>query len=576
MRRLTATVIVGVLCAVFALPTADAGAQTVNDFVINEFVGSYGLDNSDRQGSMRVVETIDVTFSANNHGIERAIPKTYRDKSVDVSISSVSSSSGAPSQYKTYTSNGNLVVRIGDPDKTVTGRQSYRIAYEVRNVIRFFDDHDELYWDINGVGWGQRVESVRARLRVDGTTIVDSRCYAGTQGGNNRDCTHTLNGTTLEATADDLRAHETLTIVAGFQKGYFAPHTFMDTLREQALTLISTFVVAFGIAGSGLVYWWRNGKDLKGRGVIVPEYDPPNGLAPAEVGVISQNRLSQEALAATVVDLAVRKYVRLEEVTKKGLVRTSRSFQVVLLQTDWSNLRWHEVTVLDALFPGKPLNQPVEIKEADTLYKSYQTLQDSIPDALTMDGYFPASPVSAGKGMMILGFGSIFLAVIFSGPVGFSFIFGGLVLLLLGKLMPKRTRKGVNAKEHIDGLKMYLETAEADRLKMLQSPDSPYVQRGPEPVKTVELFEKLLPYAVVLGVEKQWADEFKNIYTQPPDWYRGNWAAFNTGVLASHLSESVGAMNNSFTPPSSSGGSGFSSGGGFSGGGGGGGGGGGW
>jgi uncharacterized membrane protein YgcG len=151
-------------------------------------------------------------------------------------------------------------------------------------------------------------------------------------------------------------------------------------------------------------------------------------------------------------------------------------------------------------------------------------------------------------------------------------LLAGLIMLAFAKLMPSRTRKGAAAKDAAEGLKLYLETAEKDRIAMLQSPNAPYADKSPEPVKTVELFEKLLPYAMVLGVEKQWAEQFSSIYTTPPDWYNGNWSTFNAGYLASSLNDSMSAMNSSFAAPSS-GSSGFSGG---AGGGGGGGGGGGW
>jgi uncharacterized membrane protein YgcG len=155
-------------------------------------------------------------------------------------------------------------------------------------------------------------------------------------------------------------------------------------------------------------------------------------------------------------------------------------------------------------------------------------------------------------------------------------VVGGLIGIVCWIAMDARTPKGVAAKEHAEGLKLYLNVAEKDRLEKLQGPDAAYAPKSAEPKKTVELFEKLLPYAMVLGVEKQWAEQFKDLYTTPPDWYSGNWTAFNAAYLASSLNSGIGAaVNTAFSSPSSSSGSGFG-GGGFSGGGGGGGGGGGW
>jgi uncharacterized membrane protein len=123
---------------------------------------------------------------------------------------------------------------------------------------------------------------------------------------------------------------------------------------------------------------------------------------------------------------------------------------------------------------------------------------------------------------------------------------------------------------------MYMDVAEKDRIAKLQAPGAAYATNAGEPVRTVELFEKLLPFAIVLGVEEQWARQFADIYKTAPDWYAGNWTTFNSLYLVNGISSGVGmAVNTSFSAPQSSNSSGFG-GGGFSGGGGGGGGGGGW
>lgn len=143
MKRLGNLLTVLSLLVVFGLPglaTAD-----VNDFTVRNFTADETLTRADRQGELHVIENIDVTFTDYNHGILRAIPQRYKNHSLQLHVNKVSSTSGAPSQYTTYTDNGNTVVKIGDPAKTVTGDQSYTIDYTLRNVISFYDDHAELY-----------------------------------------------------------------------------------------------------------------------------------------------------------------------------------------------------------------------------------------------------------------------------------------------------------------------------------------------------------------------------------------------------------------------------------------------
>jgi uncharacterized membrane protein YgcG len=147
--------------------------------------------------------------------------------------------------------------------------------------------------------------------------------------------------------------------------------------------------------------------------------------------------------------------------------------------------------------------------------------------------------------------------------------------------MPARTEVGVRAHDDLLGLKDYIKLAEADRIKFLQSPEGaeklPVAEQfDPKtPEAKVKLFEKLLPYAMLFGLEKDWAKQFEGIYNTAPGWYQGgNWTAFNTGYLIGSLDDFNTASSMSFASPSSSSGSGFSGGG--AGGGGGGGGGGGW
>jgi uncharacterized membrane protein len=167
------------------------------------------------------------------------------------------------------------------------------------------------------------------------------------------------------------------------------------------------------------------------------------------------------------------------------------------------------------------------------------------------------------------------LSAVFGGPAVLGTIVGTILVVAFLTLMPARLPKGVEAKEHIQGLKLYLETAEAERLKNLQSPNAADAPKSAEPKKTVELYEKLLPYAIALGVEGEWSKQFEDIYRTPPDWYQGNWTNFNAVYLASSLNDGVQSeVNSAYSSPSSSGSSGFSGGG--AGGGGGGGGGGGW
>ncbi len=219
-----ATVVV-LFCGSSRMAHADTNA-----FTVTKFDARYDLSDTDKQGLLRITETIDVVFTDNNHGLLRAIPQSYKDTSLGVRIVDITSASGAPTPYDTYNDNGNLVLKIGDPDKTVTGSQSYTIAYEVENVISFYDGYDEFYWDVNGDGWRQPFENVTVSLVLpEGVQPnKEMRCFTGYYGSTASDCTVAYDSTARTYTTTTTRtllAGETLSIVAAFPKQYFMPVT---------------------------------------------------------------------------------------------------------------------------------------------------------------------------------------------------------------------------------------------------------------------------------------------------------------------------------------------------------------
>jgi uncharacterized membrane protein len=560
----------------------------VNDFTITDFTADYYLNRDDPQGAMRVEEHISVNFTDYNHGILRAIPETYKGLPLHIKVNSVTSTSNAPIRYTTYTSNGNKVLKIGDPSQTVTGQQQYTLDYQVQNVITFYKDHDELYWDINGDQWHQPFTSVKATVHLpDGAKLWNRQpqCFAGGYASAGSPCTIAVNGKQIVAETTGLIAGQTLTVVTGFDKGYFRPASALEKIMDYEKPIVEFLAAPLIALAIGLTWWLKKGRDAKGKGTIVPEYTPPEGVSPLEAGTITDFKVDNRDITATIIDLARRGYLKIIETKQaKRLQRDTVSYQLVLQKADFAALNPYERTLLGDLFRGQTVGETMSVnKSKGKLYQTAERLRKTADDALTQQGYFRQNPkryaVKAGSVFVIATILVYFLGDIASKdslwPVLFGVILGVVILYLFIRQMPARTAQGVATREHLLGLKLYMETAEKDRLEKLEGPNAAYARNANEPVRTVELFEKLLPYAIVLGVEKQWAGKFKDIYTTPPEWYSGNWTAFNVGYFAGSLSGGFGSVVNAgFSAPSSSGSSGF--GGGFAGGGGGGGGGGGW
>lgn len=572
------TVILGWLC--MAVP-AHADVQ---DFTINDFKANYFLSNEDPQGLLAVNEALTVTFTDNNHGILRAIPNSYNGRSLKLKIAYVSSDSGAPTTYTTYQENGNTVLKIGDPNKTVTGRQQYNINYTVLNVIGFYDGYAELYWDVNGDQWQQPLEHVSVSLETEtGANLIEAVCYTGGFGSKAQDCATKIAGNQLNVeTTASLGAGQTLTFAAKFRSAYFAPETTVERLRDYLGTILKISLPLLLAGGYAVRRWLKYGRDPKGRGTIVPEYDAPYNLLPAEVGTLADFRTDQKDITATILDLAVRGYLKIiEEKKVKRLARDSLEYSLELRRTDWGGLSDYEQKILSGIFgSGAKMGDVQALKDMkNKFYKTASEVQELVINRMIAGGYLRGKPSTAGVRLWLLFLLLLFAAVILGSWLGGAVILGfalaAVVVFITALAMPARTAAGVDAKDKALGLKLYMETAEKDRLTMLQAPDARYAANKSEPKKTVDLFEKLLPYAIIYGVEKQWAAEFKDIYKTQPAWYGGTPGNFSSVYLASALTGSMGSsMNSAFASPTSSGGSGF--GGGSAGGGGGGGGGGGW
>lgn len=578
MKKYVLILFAALLAAVFVMPKAQAD---VDDFTVHDFHGRYELFNDVHGGRMYVTENLDVSFTDRNHGILRAIPQTYKDNSLKLDVQYVKRD-GVDEPFTTYGEKGNTVLKIGDADRTITGKHTYEIYYTMHNVMSFYEDYDEFYWDINGDQWNQPFEAVSAEVifpegwKAD--NIPHPSCFTGQGGSTERSCNIEKNdrGFVFSA-ARELLPRETLTVVATTPKGMFVPRDRGDWWRENYHKLLAVVVPPILVGPWAFRRWYKHGKDTKGRGVIIPEYTPPK-LTPAEAAVVYDYRLNTTAVSATIIDLAIRGYLKIIETKEKKILKDKLTYEFEIIKTDWGQLKPHEEKIMSSIMAEMPTGKTTHVSLdmlKKSFYKTVTKLQSDMPKQLATDGYFTSNPASSGTRMWVVFGVLVALTFVFRTWLSVGLLLAAGIVALFAMLMPKRTQLGADTKDALEGLKMYMNTAEKERIKMLQSPDAPYAKGYHEPKKTVELFEKLLPFAILLGVESQWAAQFATIYKTPPDWYGGNWTAFNAGYLASSVTGSVNAMSSGFTPPSSSGGSG-SGGGGFSGGGGGGGGGGGW
>lgn len=577
-------------------------AQNPQNFDIISFDADYYLTRNEAHVSgLKVIETIVAKFPDfdQNHGIERAIPKVYENHTLSLHIESVKDASGTLLQYSTYPQSDNEVLRIGNPDAYVHGEQTYVITYTMKNVVKFFDDHEEFYWDVNGDQWAQEFGKVTARIHLPPDIALnlhrDKYCYAGSVRTQNS-CLIVLdddpeNGAVVTARANRLGPYQTMTVVLGFGEGTFelGPEVAQEKLRNLIIVILIIVLIAGlpFITLIVLIHRWRKfGRDPRGKGVIVPEYQPPKNLSVLKSDYVLEEGLRTEAITALLIELAIRKYLVIYETKETGVLKKTKHYELELIKSP-ADLSAEQQDVVEFIFGENPAVGAK--KDLDTLKNKLATkvskLDKDVSSSLTEEGYFTASPQKVRKkyttfGAILLGvgFGICFTGILL--PPGIGLLASGLIVILFAKAMPARSQTGVTLRDYLYGVKDYIKMAEADRLRFLQSPEGAEKIKvtgidPKQPKMRVKLFEELLPYAILFGLEKQWAKQFEDIYKEAPDWYRGNVGTFSAVYFASSMGSLSSVSANAFTAPSSSSSSGMG-GGGFSGGGGGGGGGGGW
>src|SRR5208283_118956 len=395
--------------------------------------------------------------------------------------------------------------------------------------------------------------------------------FTGSFRSKGREGTAEVAGTGVDVTTTaPLGIHEGVSVAVAFDKGAVHEPTSADTFF---LYLRSNWAFFLPIVAFVLMFWlwWTKGRDPRLR-PITAQYEPPDQLTPGEVGTLVDNSVAMRDITASIVDLAVRGYLLIEEQQKDHLLGLTHSkeyvFHLKKSQAEWSTLQPHEQALLSGLFSGGNAGDTVSLAELhNRFYTSLKGIRDDIFDSLVGHGYYLHRPDNVRWGYVcfglvmggIVGYGGIAVASNM-GMAPESFVVAGIltgaIICGFGWFMPAHTQAGARALEGVLGFEDFLNHVEADRFNRM--------------IKTPEMFEKFLPFAMALGVEKNWSNAFKDIYTQPPQWYQGNFGAgFYPYMFVSSLNSMSSVASTAMaSAPRSSGGSGFGGGGGgFSGGG---------
>jgi len=558
-------------------------SSLAEDFSITSFRSDIEVRDD---SSLRITETIDTIFQRQRHGLYRDIPFRYTDELgkesfTPVRVISVRDASGNPWKHKVERSGGFTRVRIGDPGKFVEGRQVYVIEYSVENAVLSFPDHDELYWNITGNGWDVPIGSVSTYVAVaagDRPLEMRTRCYTGPRGSREQACTDSSsrNGATFVSTRA-FGPGEGMTVVLGWEKGVVRPaspwktYAFRLNLSENWVFLAPLLTLAYM-----LVRWYREGKDPSADGPRVVAYGPPEEggrpLLPAEVGVLLDERIDPRDITASVVNLAVKGHIAIEEKVIPGLLFDKTDYVLRKAKGPGAELPPFERLLMERLFREHDNEVSVsDLKQA--FFRNMEDLKKSAFEELERMKLFGANPLAVTEKYRIAGFAICFVGsgiALLASEIGLdggaspvvASILCGVVVVLFAPSMPVKTVKGVKTLGAILGFEEFLSRTERDRL---------------ERMKDANLFERCLPYAIALGVSERWAKAFEGIQQEPPRWYvsHGGSGEFRPTAFHHSLDTALSSMAAAMQSSPRSSGSG-SSGGGGSGGGGGGGGGGSW
>ncbi|HET9248395.1 MAG TPA: DUF2207 domain-containing protein [Actinomycetota bacterium] len=557
-------------------------------------------------GDLLVTETIVQEFGDTpRHGIFRFIPNRLRyddefDRVYPIELVSVTASAGTPDDVETKEENGNFVIRIGDPDTTITGRHTYEIVYRVEGAMNGFANHDELFWNAIGEDWEQPIGEMN--VRVNGPAdITRVACFQGTF-GSTTPCSQaqiTKKGDAVFSQSN-LPAFQAMSVVVAVPPGTVATTAPILDERWSLDKAFSRTPVTIG-GGLGLLVlvvggigtmMWRRGRDVRFRGsqvdqvmggpadaetqavplfernVDVVEFAPPEDLRPGQVGTLVDEQANTLDVSATIVDLAVRKYLVIEEIPKTWLLGKADWNLRRLPDPENDHLLPYEKKLRDGLFED---GDQVELSELRKKFaERLQKVKDALYNDMVARKWFLRRPDRVRAAWIVIGSltlsAGIAIAILLAyftklGLLGIPFVLGGILLLIGANKMPARTAKGTAMTRRVDGFRIVIEKAEEHMSKWAEQEN---------------VFTRFLPFAVVFGVTDKWAKAFESLGQLPSDttWYVSSRPFVYTQFADSIDSFTVTTSGTIASTPAGSGGSGFSGGG--AGGGGGGGGGGSW
>lgn len=579
------------LLLLFISTTTSASAQSLPYlWQIESFDSNINIK---QDGKVLLTETIFVDFNnLQKHGIYRDIPYIYKNEDGTKTYTEITTQTvkrdGKAERWEVSKSNSYVRIKIGDPDKTISGSHAYEITYIATGVLQAYEKYDEFYWNVTGNYWEVPINEARAAVTLPTDAIIQISCYEGAV-GSTENCQSSNTKSQAEFAAQNpINPGGDFTIAVGFNKNT-VPILKVKSFSEKLLSLQNififflTFLTLFTLIISK---WWKDGRDfwfrrkdlyeknakeerrpLGAYETIVVEYSPPENLRPAELGTLIDQKADTRDVTATIIDLAARGYLKIEEVEKTWLFGKV-DYKFIKKQKSTQELLPYEKKLYDELFDGR---QQVNISSLkNTFYQELSKVKDLLYENVVDKKLFIKRPDRVRTIYIVIAI-VLFVAAIAGKIVGIASEIAPLVafaaaiipncilLILISNYMPRRTAHGRELYRRTRGYYLFIDKAEKHRQKFFENKN---------------LFNEVLPYAITFGLVEKFAQAMKDIGLKPetPNWYAGAHA-FNITSFGHSVETFSSTVSHSMAQAPRSSGSG---GGGFSGGGGGGGGGGSW
>lgn len=562
------------------------------DWTINSLDSQINILSS---GKVQILETISVNFDIQKHGIFRDIPYIYTAEDGEKTYTKIEvlsvSRNNSTEKYKVYKQGDYIDIKIGDPDKTISGAQTYAINYEATGVLKSYDSHDELYWNVTGNFWEIPINKSSATVNFAEPAIEKTICFIGSLGSTENCVSSSTGSTATFINQTPLQAGEGMTIAVGYKKGLVPiltvepPEPFQKQLLKPQ-NLFAFLITFLGGAGTIFYLWYTRGRDfwfkrkdlfdpnakqeLRPPGAhetIVVEYSPPENLRPAELGTLVDQRADTLDVTATIIDLAVRGYLTITEQPKKWVFGKT-DYILTKSKKETRDLLPYEKYLYDEIFTIDTISIS-SLKK--TFYDELAEVKKKLYEQVVSKKLFTRNPDTTRNIYLVMG---IFLAIggfilttigignqiAFVVALSIPLFLNGILLIIFSRFMPSRTAYGRELYRKVKGYELFIARAEAHRQKFFENKN---------------LFNEVLPYAITFGLVEKFARAMKDIGLKPTQastgWYSGTHPfAFNS--FASDINGFSKSITSAIAATPSKGGGfsgGGSSGGGFGGGGGG-------